>query len=299
MRQIEELQGRITAAMDRIGTGLTALEAAQDAAAQDDLTQALDDERLANAQLEERLKTLKAQLADVAPADTSGDLEALQAEVELLRNEVGNPVEKDALKAEIARLTGDLEAAGNTAAMMAESKATLEAEVAERNADITALQARIAAAEAADSEGGDSKGADSEDGGSAELRAEIDDLKAQLQTAQGELAAAQPAAALPDGDVGSDHSEELDRQNEMLVRLDTELQQLRHANESLRSANTALREANAAGVGDADLINTAMEAEIAGLRAAQASDQAQVNVVLAKLEPLLAHARNLPEGEEV
>ncbi|NRB20703.1 MAG: colicin transporter [Rhodobacteraceae bacterium] len=284
MSQIEELQGRITAAMDRIGTGLGALEAAQvaaqDAAAQDDLTQALDDEKLANAQLAERLKTLKAQLADVAlAADTSGDLEALQAEVELLRNEVGNPIEKDALKAEIERLTGDLEAAGNTAAVMAESKATLEAEVAERNADTA-------------------------DGGSAELRAEIDDLKAQLQTAQDELAAAQsaaaqPAAALADGDVASNHSEELDRQNDMLVRLDTELQQLRHANESLRSANTALREANAAGVGDADLINTAMEAEIAGLRAAQASDQAQVNVVLAKLEPLLAHARNLPEGEEV
>ena len=59
MSQIEELQSRITAAMDRIGTGLGALEAAQDEAAQNDLTQALDDEKTANAQLEERLKTLK------------------------------------------------------------------------------------------------------------------------------------------------------------------------------------------------------------------------------------------------
>ncbi|WP_254695186.1 hypothetical protein [Leisingera sp. NJS201] len=74
---------------------------------------------------------------------------------------------------------------------------------------------------------------------------------------------------------------------------------MRQANEELRASNTALRDANAQSLGDAGLINTAMEAEIEGLRAAQASDQAQVNAVLAKLEPLLANARNLPEGEEV
>jgi len=42
-----------------------------------------------------------------------------------------------------------------------------------------------------------------------------------------------------------------------------------------------------------------MAAEIDGLRAAQASDKAQVNAVLARLEPLLAAAPNLPEGEEI
>ncbi|AZV78123.1 colicin transporter [Parasedimentitalea marina] len=290
MSQIEELQSRITAAMDRIGTGLGALEAAKDEAAQNDLTQALEDERLANAQLEERLKTLKAQLADVpAPVDTSGDLEALQAEVELLRNEVGNTVEKDALKEEVARLTSELEAAGNTAAMQAEGKASLEAEVAEVRAEVTALQDQIATA--ADGGGDETP--------TAELTAEVDSLKAQLEAAQGALDEAQAASGQPELAPASDNSEELERQNGMLVQLDTDLQQLRHANESLRSANTALREANAAGVGDAGLINSALEAEIEGLRAAQASDQAQVNVVLAKLEPLLAQAQNLPEGEEV
>ena len=290
MSQIEELQSRITAAMDRIGTGLGALEAARDEAAQNDLTQALEDERLANAQLEERLKTLKAQLADVPPpVDNSGDMEALQAEVELLRNEVGNTVEKDALKAEVARLTSEMEAAGNTAAMQAESKASLEAELAEVKAQVTALQEQVATTE----------DTSSDNDASAELTAEVETLKAQLQTAQDALGEAKAAAVQPAPEPASDNSEELERQNDMLVRLDTDLQQLRHANESLRSANTALREANAAGVGDAGLINTAMEAEIEGLRAAQASDQAQVNAVLAKLEPLLAQARNLPEGEEV
>ena len=44
-----------------------------------------------------------------------------------------------------------------------------------------------------------------------------------------------------------------------------------------------------------------MVAEIEGLRAAQATDQAQINAVLARLEPLLEGAAampNMPEGEE-
>jgi len=284
MSQIEELQSRITAAMDRIGTGLSALSTAQDAAEQDDLKQALDDERTANAQLEERVKTLNAQLADVPPpVDNSQELEALQAEVELLRNEVGNQDEKDALKAEVARLKQEMEEAGNTAALeAAESTAVLETKIAGLNSELAALQTQLdesAARIAADN--------------TEALTAEINNLKTELEEAKAEIETEQPTAE-PEG-----NGEELARQNETLVRLDTELQQLRHANESLRSANTALRDANAAGLGDAGLINSAMEAEIEGLRAAQASDQAQVNAVLAKLEPLLAKAKNLPEGEEV
>lgn len=281
MNQIEELQSRITAAMDRIGTGLGALAAAQDEAGQDDLTQALDDEKIANAQLEERLKTLKAQLADVpAPADNTQELDALQAEVELLRNEVGNQDEKDALKAEVARLTSEMEASSNTAALQAtENTAVLDVEITELKSEVSALKTQIDEAPNANGDGGNP----------TEPNVEINNLKAELEEAKAALVA-QPA---------EDNSAELARQNETLVRLDAELQQLRHANESLRSANTALREANAAGVGDAELINSAMEAEIEGLRAAQASDQAQVNAVLAKLEPLLANAKNLPEGEEV
>ena len=44
-----------------------------------------------------------------------------------------------------------------------------------------------------------------------------------------------------------------------------------------------------------------IETEIEGLRAAQATDQAQINAVLARLEPLLEGAANMPgmpEGEE-
>ncbi|UWQ51399.1 colicin transporter [Leisingera caerulea] len=278
MNQIEELQGRIQAALERISAGTAALQKARAAdqvkaaeaaaaaaqaaeeaaasAANAALEQALDEEKTANAQLEERVKVLHARLQEAeskAPSD-GGDMAAMQAELQLLRNEAGDPAEKEALRAEVARLKSQLEAAANTAAS---EKETLEDQLAEAQAANDSLKARL-----------------EETGASAGQ------------------AAAEPSAA-------PDMSAEIDRQNEALLRLDTELQQLRQANEELRASNAALREANAQGLGDAGLINASMEAEIEGLRAAQASDQAQVNAVLAKLEPLLATARNLPEGEEV
>ncbi|WP_291726555.1 colicin transporter [Leisingera sp. F5] len=277
MNQIEELQGRIQAALERIGAGSVALQDAREAdkvkaaeaaaeaakaaeaaaagAATAEIEQALEEEKLANAQLEERLKVLRTRLLEAenqAPA-ANEDVAAMEAELQLLRNEAGDPAEKEALRGEVARLKGELEAAANTAA-----------------SDKEALEDQLSEAQAAN-----------------------DSLKAQLEEASASAAA--PAEAAP----AQDMSAEIEHQNETLLRLDTELQQLRQANEELRASNTALRDANAQGLGDAGLINTAMEAEIEGLRAAQASDQAQVNAVLAKLEPLLANARNLPEGEEV
>lgn len=59
MSSIEELEGRIAAAMDRIAQGVTGLSAAGEG---EDLKTALEDERLANAQLTERLKKLSDQL---------------------------------------------------------------------------------------------------------------------------------------------------------------------------------------------------------------------------------------------
>ncbi|MBC6407898.1 MAG: hypothetical protein GDA40_07140 [Rhodobacteraceae bacterium] len=61
MNQIDDLQNRLTAAMERIGTGVMTLTEKAGAAADagDALKTALEDEKLANAQLEERLRTLK------------------------------------------------------------------------------------------------------------------------------------------------------------------------------------------------------------------------------------------------
>ena len=116
----------------------------------------------------------------------------------------------------------------------------------------------------------------------AQLEERIKKLKSAhqeaLETARSDVTPADPAA---------------------LETLDTELQRLRKANEQLRASNAALREANEAGVGEPHLINSAMLAELEGLRAARATDSAEASAIMAQLVPLLDQARDLPEGEDV
>lgn len=253
MTQIEELQGRILAAMERIGSGVDKLEQARAAAQEEaraaadnsDLEVALEEEKTANSQLEERVKVLHSRLKEAeqaAPAVDNGDMEALQAELELLRNEVGNTDEKDALKQEVTRLKSALENAGNG---LAAEKEALEIEVSDLTARNQELMSQIE--EASGEAAGDL-------GDAVDLAA----LEAELTALKAQLADAQAAAAVVPQD------------EEFQAQLET----LRQANAELHSTNEALR-------------------------AAQAHDQAQVNAVLAKLEPLLASAQNLPEGEEV
>ena len=175
MSQIEELQGRIAAAMDRIGAGIETLGAQAGADSLSEQAAALDEEKLANAQLEQRLEALKVKHQD----------------------------EMDAQKAALD------------------------------NSD------------------------------------ELESLRADAAT-----------------------------QSQAMARLDMDVQRLRQANDLLRDSNAALRQANENGVGEPHLINKAMLAELEGLRAARATDSAEVSAVLAKLGPLLAGAGNLVEGEE-
>ncbi len=177
MSQIEELHGRITAAMERIGAGLSAMAEQQVATAPDPgLAQALEQEQQANARLEDSLRALRARHDD--------DLAALRAEL---------------------------------------------------------------------------------------------DKEAELDALRGELAV----------------------QADALRKLDKDLQRLRTANEQLRDSNAALREANKSGVGEPELINQAMQAELEGLRATRATDAAEIGAVLARLEPILAQASVAPKGEEL
>ena len=85
-------------------------------------------------------------------------------------------------------------------------------------------------------------------------------------------------------------------QAEALATLDGDMQRVRHANDALRKSNAALREANEAGVGEPDLINKAMLAELESLRAARALDMSEAGAVLARLEPLLKESAQ-SEGE--
>lgn len=80
MSEIAELERRITAAMDRIAQGLDGLGGASDGQADEvaALRQALEDEKLVTAQLEERIKVLH-QREEQASA-------ALRAEVQAAKN---------------------------------------------------------------------------------------------------------------------------------------------------------------------------------------------------------------------
>lgn len=87
-----------------------------------------------------------------------------------------------------------------------------------------------------------------------------------------------------------------------IAALDLELQRLRKANTQMADACSALREANQEGVGEPHLINTAMLAELEGLRAARAIDIAEADAILSALVPLVKDAQsdataNVPSKE--
>lgn len=81
-----------------------------------------------------------------------------------------------------------------------------------------------------------------------------------------------------------------------VAEMDLELQRLRKANDQLRQSNVALRSANQEGVGDPQLINTAMMSELESLRAARAADVAEASSIIGALTPLLNQIE--VQGEE-
>ena len=80
------------------------------------------------------------------------------------------------------------------------------------------------------------------------------------------------------------------RLQEALRTRDALLQQMRAVNRNLRESNAALRAAHAGGQMQADLLNFALEGELAGLRATREVEKAEIEEVLAMLEPVLKEA---------
>ncbi|WP_282130033.1 hypothetical protein [Roseobacter litoralis] len=83
-----------------------------------------------------------------------------------------------------------------------------------------------------------------------------------------------------------------------VTALDEELQKLKKANGLLSDACGALREANAEGVGDATLINKAMEAELDAIRAMRSAEVLEADQILSALTPLLAESATSQDTEE-
>jgi predicted nucleic acid-binding Zn-ribbon protein len=122
--------------------------------------------------------------------------------------------------------------------------------------------------------------------GEAALRARLEDEKSLNAQLQEKLRAAKERE--PKGDL----QDKVDRLTRQLDVQGLELQRMRRTAASLRDQLTALRAAEAAKVTDPSLINKAMAAELDALRAQRLTEVAEIDEILAALDPHIAEAAN-------
>jgi len=160
MSDIEELQRRITAAMDQVAFGLDKLGTGATGPDPETLQQ-LEDERTANAQLQERVRSLRsksdAEIATLRAGLDEGDARMAQLDVELQRVRRANAQLSDAcaaLREANAEGVGDPHLINK--AMLAELealRAARAADVAEASTILSSLQPLVEAAKTSDAEG--------------------------------------------------------------------------------------------------------------------------------------------------
>lgn len=148
MSDIEELQRRITAAMDQVAFGLAKMGPATAAGPDEDTLRLLDEERTANAQLQERVRGLRtkseAELAALRAQVDQGHARMAQLDIELQRVRRANAQLSDAcaaLRAANAEGVGDAHLINKT--MLAELealRAARAADVAEASVILASLQ---------------------------------------------------------------------------------------------------------------------------------------------------------------
>ncbi len=159
MSNIDELQRRITAAMDRVAQGVDKLDAAA-GASDAEMAQALEDERTANAQLTERVRTLKrsaeTEIATLRTKVEEGEARLAQLDIELQQVRRANAELSDACAAlRDANEEGVGDAHLINKAMLAELeglRAARAAEVAEASAILSALTPLVKEADTANAE---------------------------------------------------------------------------------------------------------------------------------------------------
>lgn len=136
MSDIEELQRRITAAMDQVAFGLDKLSAGS-AGPDEETLQQLEDERTANAQLQERVRGLRsksdAELAALRATVDEGDARMAQLDIELQRVRRANAQLTDACA---ALRDANAEGVGDPHLINKSMLAELEALRAARAADV-------------------------------------------------------------------------------------------------------------------------------------------------------------------
>ena len=118
------------------------------------------------------------------------------------------------------------------------------------------------------------------------LRAQLEEEKSLTAQLQARLRAAR------DREAKGDLQEKVDRLTQELDVQGLELQRMRRVNASLREQLEALRNAAASGATEPALINKAMAAELEALRATRLTEMAEMDEILAALEPHLTEAGN-------
>lgn len=82
-------------------------------------------------------------------------------------------------------------------------------------------------------------------------------------------------------------SEEVERLRDRLAGAEEQGMRLRRLTEQLIESNRALRTANAEGLGDATLINAAIEGERAALAELRTADRAEIDALIGEIAPLV------------
>jgi predicted nucleic acid-binding Zn-ribbon protein len=118
------------------------------------------------------------------------------------------------------------------------------------------------------------------------LRAQLEEEKSLTAQLQARLRAAK------DREAKGDLQDKVDRLTQDLDVQGLELQRMRRVNASLREQLEALRSAAASGATEPTLINKAMAAELEALRATRLTEMAEMDEILAALEPHLTEAGN-------
>jgi hypothetical protein len=120
----------------------------------------------------------------------------------------------------------------------------------------------------------------------AALRAQLEEEKSLTAQLQARLRASK------DREIKGDLHEKVDRLTHELDVQGLELQRMRRVNSTLREQLEALRAAQSTGVTEPGLINKSMAAELDALRALRLTEVAEMDEILAALEPHLTEATN-------
>jgi hypothetical protein len=120
----------------------------------------------------------------------------------------------------------------------------------------------------------------------AALRAQLEEEKALVAVLQEKLRNQKDRE--PKGDL----QDKIDRLTQQLDVQGLELQRMRRTNTTLRDQLASLRQAQMAGVTEPQLINKSMLAELDALRALRLTEVAEMDEILAALEPHLTPTSN-------